>query len=100
MIDFYFERSGVCENVFFGRRMGAVIFEFPSSVCDLCAWGEHFNDEAWGVDRLDCPSVAWIAGDDHIRVEVACVRDVDFHVGTINTAVSPTQKVPKNSLDV
>src|SRR5216683_2448247 len=86
---------GVCDS-----RMRAIIFEFPRSVCEFCGWGKYFNNEAWRLDCLNGSPVAWIAGNYHIRMKVACLRDVYFHVGTINATFAPTQKVPKDALDI
>src|SRR5258708_5280405 len=99
-IHFYFGRSRVRKNIFFNGRMGTIIFEFPCSVCEFCAWREYFDNEAGGPNGLGSFSIFGIAGDNHIRMEVARFRNIDLHVRAIHSTWISTKKVPKNSLEV
>src|SRR6266487_130126 len=100
MITFNFERLRIYQDIFFDGGMRAIIFEFPSSVGELCGRGEDFHNEAWRLDRLHSSPVTWIAHNRYVGMEVACLRNVHFHIGTIGPTVAPAQKIPKDALDI
>src|SRR6266516_1146710 len=71
-----------------------------SAYCELCGRGKDFHNEAWRLDRLHSSPVTWIARNRYVGMEVACLRNVHFHIGTIGPTVAPAQKIPKDALDI
>ena len=100
VIAFDFERLRIYQDIFFDGGMGAIIFEFPCSVGELCSWGKDFDDEAWGLDRLHSSPVPWVARYRYVGMEVARLRNVHLHVGTINATAAPAQEIPEDSLHI
>src|SRR5579875_2921966 len=80
--------------------MDTIIIEFPGSIIEFSCWRENFDDEARRLDGLRSAPITWIARHRYIRMEVACLRNVDLHIGTIGATVTATQKLPEDALDI
>src|SRR6266487_344473 len=100
VIAFDFERLLIYQDIFFDGGMRAIIFEFPRSVGELCGRGKDFHNEAWRLDRLHSSPVTWIARNRDVGMEVAGLRNIHLHIGTIGPTVAPAQKIPKDALDM
>ena len=76
----HFSRFAIDKDVFFHRRQCEVILEFPRPIRNFSAWREDFENYPWRLEKVTCSSVAWIAGDGNIGMEVAFLRNLHFDV--------------------
>lgn len=75
------------ENEFAQRRNPPVSSELIAAIVSCGGGGEHFDDYGGCANEVFGLVIGWVAGDDHVRVEIRLIGlGLEFHVGHVGAA--------------